>query len=153
MIIPLLVGLGVLVVSLITYGMATAFVVQIVARLFWSQSRGLTIWKNIIAMTIVTLVISAAQLVQIAIWACVLVGIGETSGFEEAFYSSAQNYTALGYGDVLHSHYWRLLGPIEAINGLLLFGISTATMFAVMSRLIRVRVQVSRSIEPIAKRD
>jgi hypothetical protein len=53
-----------------------------------------------------------------------------------SFYCSAQNYTALGYGDVVLSQRWRLLGPLEAINGLLLFGLSTAVMFAVLSRLI-----------------
>jgi hypothetical protein len=37
--------------------------------------------------------------------------------FETAFYFSAQNYTALGYGDVVLSQRWRLLGPLEAING------------------------------------
>jgi hypothetical protein len=105
-------------------------------------------------MTLVGLVTAAAHLVQIAFWACVLEGVGENSTFEEAFYSSAQNYTALGYGDISHSQRWRLLGAIEAINGLLLFGISTATMFAVMSRLVRnrLRIQGSQASAGIAKR-
>jgi hypothetical protein len=57
-------------------------------------------------------------------------------GFETAFYVSAENYTSLGYGDFVLSPEWRLLGPLEAINGLLLFGLSTAVLFAVMSRLV-----------------
>src|SRR5262249_24056654 len=66
---------------------------------------------------------------------------GEMATFETAFYLSAQNDTALGYGDVVLSQRWRLLGPLEAINGLLLFGLSTAVMFAVLSRLITNRLR------------
>jgi hypothetical protein len=154
MYLPLLVGLGVLVVSLITYGVATAFIVQIVARFFRSPAVKSTISRNVVVMTLIALITAALHLIQIAIWAGVLVVVDESSTFEEAFYSSAQNYTALGYGDIIHSQRWRLLGPLEAINGLLLFGISTATMFAVMSRLItnRLRVQASQSSAAVAKR-
>ena len=62
---------------------------------------------------------------------------------------SAENYTALGYGDVVLSERWQLLGPLEAINGLLLFGLSTAVMFAIMSRLIthRLRFQLGHGGE------
>jgi hypothetical protein len=63
------------------------------------------------------------------------------STFEQAFYVSAENYTALGYGDVLLSERWRLLGPLEAINGLLLFGLSSAVLFAVLSHLIADRLK------------
>jgi hypothetical protein len=54
------------------------------------------------------------------------------------------SYTSLGYGDIVLSGQWRVLGPLEAINGLLLFGLSTAVMFAVMSHLImdRIRLQL-----------
>ena len=70
--------------------------------------------------------------------------VGEMSTFEKSFYYSAENYTALGYGDIILSEQWRLLGPLEAINGLLLFGLSTAVMFAVMSRLIATRLHLQR---------
>ena len=49
----------------------------------------------------------------------------------------------IGYGDINLSDRWRLLGPLEAINGLLLFGLSTAVMFAVMSRLITIRFHLN----------
>ncbi|MGO9466172.1 MAG: ion channel [Isosphaeraceae bacterium] len=52
-----------------------------------------------------------------------------------------QSYTALGYGDVLLSERWRLLGPLEAINGLLFFGLSTAVLFAIMSQMIAHRLR------------
>jgi hypothetical protein len=49
------------------------------------------------------------------------------------------NYTSLGYGDIVMSASWKLLGPIEAANGLLMFGVSTAMIFAVIQRLVQSR--------------
>jgi hypothetical protein len=83
-------------------------------------------WKNVVVMMMVTLVTAAAHGIQIALWAVALLMTGELSTFEKAFYVSAENYTALGYGDIVLSERWRLLGPLEAINGLLLLGLSTA---------------------------
>jgi hypothetical protein len=141
MIHALLVGAGVLLVSLLSYGVATALLVQLVVRLIRSGYHGLVLWKNVVVMTVITLITAAMHLTQIALWAVIFLVCGEISTFEQAFYMSAENYTALGYGDVLLSQRWRLLGPLEAINGLLLFGLSTAVLFAVMSRLITNRLR------------
>jgi hypothetical protein len=136
MFLALLVGMVALLGSLLSYGMATALIAQLVVRLIRRGYTGLGFWKNVAVMTIVTLITAATHLTQIALWAVALLLCGEMSTFETAFYVSAENYTALGYGDIVLSERWRLLGPLEAINGLLLFGLSTAVMFAVMSRLI-----------------
>jgi hypothetical protein len=136
------IGMVVLVVNVLISGTTTAFLVQCVARFFRPGYGGLAIWINVMVMTLVTLVTAAGHLAQISVWALVLVLTGEAVTFEAAFYCSAQNYTALGYGDIIQSERWRLLGPLEAINGLLLFGVSTALMFAVMSRLIRNRFRL-----------
>jgi hypothetical protein len=142
----LLVGTVVFLGSVLSYGMATALIVRVVARLVRAGYTGLEFWKGVVVMTGVTLITAAAHLIQIALWAVALVMIGQLPTFEQAFYCSAENYTALGYGDVTLSERWRLLGPLEAINGLLLFGLSTSVMFAVMSRLItnRLRFQLSQ---------
>ncbi len=79
----------------------------------------------------------AAHLVEIALWAVLLLAVGEFHGYADAFYQSAVNYTSLGYGDVLMTPAWRLLGPLETANGMLMFGVSAAMVFAVMQRLIR----------------
>jgi len=44
--------------------------------------------------------------------------------------------TTLGYGDVVPVPEWQLLGPMTAMNGILLFGWSTAVIFEVMRRAI-----------------
>jgi hypothetical protein len=138
----LLVSIGMLLVTLLFYGMATALIVHLVVYLIRKGYAGRGFWKNVAVMMIVSLVTALVHLSQIALWALAILLCGESSTFESAFYGSAQNYTALGYGDVILSERWRLLGPLEAINGLLLFGLSTAVMFAVMSRLIATRLHL-----------
>jgi hypothetical protein len=136
MVSPLLAGTGVLLVSLILYCVATGFLVRLVVRLIRGGYAGPILWKNVLVMAVVTLLTAAMHLAQIALWAGLLLVCREAPTFAQAFYVSAENYTALGYGDILLSEGWRLLGPLEAIDGLLLFGLSSAVLFAVLSHLI-----------------
>ena len=122
MVLVLLVSIGVLLVSLLCYGMATGVIVSLVVRLIRNGYAGLGFWKNVAVMIMVLLITALVHLFQIALWALTILICGEALTFEIAFYCSAQNYTALGYGDVILSERWRLLGPLEAISGLLLFG-------------------------------
>lgn len=80
-----------------------------------------------------------AHLIEIAVWAVLFVICGEFKEFAGAYYHSAVNYSTLGTGDVLMSPSWRLLEPLEAANGSLMFGVSTAMVFAVIQRLILAR--------------
>ena len=129
-------GAALLLGSLLSYVVAMAIIRHAAATLIRRGYSGRGYWRNVAVMMIVTLIMAAAHLAQIALWALVLLQCGQMSGFERAFYVSAQNYTTLSYGDVLLPERWRLLGPLEAMNGLLFFGLSTAVLFAVMSYLI-----------------
>jgi hypothetical protein len=103
-------------------------------------------------MIVVVLIMAAAHLTLIVLWALALLVCGQVSGFERAFYCSAQNYTTLSFGDVLLPERWRL-GPLEAMNGLLSFGLSTAVLFAVMGRLMadHLRAEVGHPGEAVSK--
>jgi len=101
-----------------------------------------------IDVTILVLVIAfafIAHLVEIALWATLLVICGEVQQFAIAFYQSAGNYTTLGSGEILLTAPWGLLGPLEAANGALMFGVSTAMIFAVIARLMQAHFADLRS--------
>ena len=141
MILPLMVATVLLFSSLLAYGTAMHLIVRVMVRVIRSGSRELGFWKSTAVMAIVTAITAAAHLAQIALWAVAFLLCGQVSTLEAAFYFSAQNFTALGYGDVLPSERWRLLGPLEAINGLLFFGLSAAVLFAILSNLISERLR------------
>jgi hypothetical protein len=84
------------------------------------------------------------HLVNSALWALLLCLCGEFAGFGAAYYHSAVNYSSLGYGDIIMSPRWRPLGPLEAIDGIMMFGLSGALFFALMSRLIDRRLRANQ---------
>ena len=87
------------------------------------------------AISLVLLMLFVGHLVQIAIWATLFMYIGEFNDFLTAFYHSSVNFASLGYGDIVMSEKWRLLGALEASNGVLMFGLSAGTLLAVMTNL------------------
>ena len=100
---------------------------------------GRSLWFDIAIVGRAIALALMAHLIEIGVWAVLFVICGEFADFGTAYYHSAGNYTTLGYGDVLMSPSWRLLGPLEAANGMLLFGVTTAMVFAIMQGLVRTR--------------
>ena len=74
------------------------------------------------------------------IWAAFYYGLGLFGNYETALYFSLGTYTTIGYGDVLLPQRWRLVGSLEGISGVLLCGLSTAFLFAVVNALFQFRI-------------
>jgi hypothetical protein len=80
--------------------------------------------------------IVAIHTLEIWLYAALYFTIGAVPGdFETALYFSTVTFSTLGYGDIVLSSDWRVLGGIEAANGLILFGWSTAFLISLMGRL------------------
>jgi hypothetical protein len=88
-------------------------------------------WLNVAVITGVMLLLVIGNLAQVALWALLFLALEEFQRFSEAFYHSAVNFATLGYGDVVMSAQHKLLGPLEAINGALMIGMSTAALISV----------------------
>jgi hypothetical protein len=54
----------------------------------------------------------------------------------DLLYFAFVNYTTLGYGDITPVREWRLIGPLTAMNGVLLFGWSAAILFEVLRKTL-----------------
>ena len=93
--------------------------------------------QALITITSTVLVMISLHALQIAIWAFAyrqMLPAGELPSFEAALYFSFVTFTTLGYGDITLSEGWRLLSGIQALNGILLVGWTTALLFAVVQR-------------------
>jgi len=137
--IPLAVGAITFAWTISVHVLPAAATVTIVRREKKLGPAGVSFWSE---FAIVALIISfalVAHLIEIALWAAVFMICGEFHEFGLAYYHSAVNYTTLGYGDLIMSPKWRLLGPLEAANGILMFGVSTAMIFALILRLTQTR--------------
>jgi Ion channel len=107
-------------------------VVVVTAHRAVGATLGLPPIRRLIAVTgAVVAVLLLAHVAEVAVWALFywLAGVAPAA---DPFYFAFVNYTTLGYGDVVPSADWRLIGPITAMNGVLLFGWSTAVLFDVI---------------------
>ena len=100
---------------------------------------GRSFWTDSAIVALITALALVAHLIEIAVWAIVFLLCGEFTDMGAAYYHSAVNFTTLGYGDILLSPHWRMLGPLEAATGMLMFGVSTAMVFTVIMRLAQTK--------------
>src|SRR5678815_3692930 len=92
-------------------------------------------------LILVFAVVFLLHLTETGIWAAFYYGRGLFADYETSFYFSLGSYTTIGYGDVVLPQRWRLLGGLEGVSGVLLCGLSTAFIFAVVNVLFRIRIQ------------
>jgi Ion channel len=141
MLVPLAVGACAVLCTILIHALAVGATVNFIRHEKRLGREGASFW---IDLTIVVLTVSfafVAHLLEIALWAVLFIMCGEFHDFGLAFYHSAVNYTTLGYGDVIMTPAWKLLGPLEAANGALMFGLSTAIIFAVIVRLVQAKFE------------
>jgi hypothetical protein len=138
----LLVGTAVSVCNIAIHGLVMALVVQISSRVARAKHtvqqslRSTTVM--IAAVSIATVpVLMAAHVSEVMVWSLAYAIVGAAPAGADPVYFAFVNYTTLGYGDVTPVERWRLLGPITAMNGVLLFGWSTAVIFEVLRRTAR----------------
>jgi hypothetical protein len=87
-------------------------------------------------LIVVMVAMTVGNLAQIALWGAFFLGLGEFEQVYGAIYQSAVNFSSLGHGDIVMSRERRLLGPLEAVNGVLMLGMTGAALMAILQRMI-----------------
>ena len=77
-----------------------------------------------------------AHTLEVLVWALVYAVVGAAPAGSDLLYFAFVNYTTLGYGDITPVQVWRLIGPMTAMNGILMFGWSTALLFEVLRKTL-----------------
>ncbi|GAB5450928.1 MAG: hypothetical protein Hals2KO_12560 [Halioglobus sp.] len=132
----LLMGLVVMMLCLFVQAMLVAVAVQVYVR-----HKGIlespAFFSTVCLLGLVMILLVIGNFVQIAIWAGLFFYLGEFEDFVTAVYHSAVNFATLGYGDIVMSEHRRLLGPMEAVNGVLMVGVSTAVVMSTLHDAFR----------------
>lgn len=132
-----LIGTVMVALTVVVHALGTTYLVRYLAQRFLDE-RGR--WRSRYAMgALITaaIVLVLLHAVEIVLWAGVyraLLPAGELADLESAVYFSFVTFTTLGYGDITLGEGWRMLSGIQALNGILLVGWSTALMFAVVQK-------------------
>lgn len=123
-------------VSFVTFGIHAVMTALIVVATRHTKMRThhFGIFVRLTALlTVAVTFLMLAHIAEIAAWAAALDAFGIKIANVDAFEFAFENYTALGYGDGLPINAeYRLIGPVMALNGLLLIGWSVAVIFEVM---------------------
>jgi|SRR5271157_479790 hypothetical protein len=116
-----------------------ALVMTIVVRVARTTSTKKILHPSLflIAVMIPTVsVLMVTHTLEVIVWSLTYSIVGAAPTDANLVYFAFVNYTTLGYGDVVPVERWRLLGPMTAMNGVLLFGWSTAVIFEVLRKAL-----------------
>jgi hypothetical protein len=132
----LLFGSAVSLGNIAIHALAMAAVVAAARAAFASHFSRPTL-RLVAVMIPVVSVLMAFHICEVAVWSLAYALVDAAPEGTDRLYFAFVNYTTLGYGDVVPVQGWRLLGPITAMNGVLLFGWSTVVIFEVLRRAVR----------------
>jgi hypothetical protein len=122
-------------VNIALHALVMTVVVQI-ARNASARSKSHASQHLVLIMIPTVLVLMMTHALEVVVWGIAYWLVDAAPVGTDRVYFAFVNYTTLGYGDVVPVVRWRLLGPITAMNGVLLFGWSTAVIFEVLRRAL-----------------
>lgn len=133
----LLVGLPAMLLCLVVQVASLFWCVRYYVRQSTRDLREQRFLFGIRPLIVATLVMMVGNLGQIALWGGLFLWLGEFELAYDAMYHSAVNFTSLGYGDIVMSRNRKLLGPLEAVNGVLMLGMTAAALMAIVQQMIK----------------
>jgi hypothetical protein len=135
MLIQLLAGALVSAVAIMIHALATVGAIGVARGA--GQRSALRPRLHLMGVMVATvLVLMLAHTIEIVAWSLSYAMVGAAPAGSDLLYFAFVNYTTLGYGDVTPVKAWQLLGPMAAMNGILMFGWSTAVLFEVLLKTI-----------------
>jgi hypothetical protein len=135
MVIQLLAGFLISVIAIVIHALATVVVIS-VARAMARGKAGLPRLHLMGVMVATVVILMLAHMLEVVTWSLAYAVVGVAPDGSDILYFAFVNYTTLGYGDVTPVKAWQLLGPMAAMNGILMFGWSTAVLFEVLLKAI-----------------
>ena len=132
-----LIGALLVVITVVIHAVGTAAWLRVLGQRYADENGVVRSGKTLHVLISTVIVLLFLLTIEIIVWASAYLALlpaGELASFEEAVYFSFITFTTLGYGDITLSEHWRLLSGIEALNGIMLAGWTTAMLFAVVQK-------------------
>ena len=125
----LFIGCILIIFSVIVHGYATRFVIILVRK---KRAKSKIYNFKEFWTAVVVLIMFAASFIEALAWAFTYLFLDAFNSLDESLYFSIVTFTTLGYGDIVLSNSYRLLASLEAANGIIIFGWSTAIIITVV---------------------
>ena len=98
-----------------------------------------------------TLLATLLHALEAAVWACVYLALHAMPDGKSALLYSLNAITTYGHSDLYLTPRWQLMGALEALNGMLLFGLTTAFLYGMLQRVLPQHWQESIREEECAR--
>lgn len=134
MLVQILLGCLMIGATTVIHGGFMIFGVEVAKRLSQTFRRPLTYWTTGLVVSVFIVIMFVAAVVEVWLWSLLYLATGALQSLETAVYFSTTTFSTLGYGDIVLGPQWRLLSSFEAVNGIILFGWTTALVFQVVQR-------------------
>jgi hypothetical protein len=131
----LLVGGGASVINIAVHALVMTILVWVARAVSAENKLHPAVFLMAVMISTVS-VLMAAHALEVFVWALTYFLAAAAPPGAKLVYFAFVNYTTLGYGDVVPVERWHLLGPMTALNGVLLIGWSTAVIFEVLRRAL-----------------
>ncbi|MGD9545470.1 MAG: hypothetical protein AB7F41_13235 [Methylocystis sp.] len=123
-------GLPLLVITVVFHVSMFVVLERALAHGISHGQRSRTLSRFIISVAVIALGAATLHGVEAAVWAVLYMGLGALPDESAALLYSLSAFTSYGHSAIYLEDRWKLLGAIEAMNGLILFGLTTAFLFA-----------------------
>ena len=146
-----LIGAALVVITIVIHALGTTWLLRVLRDRYVDAEGFVRAGRHLQALIATVLALLLLHTLEIIVWAyayLTLLPSGELASFEESVYFSFVTFTTLGYGDITLTENWRLLSGIEALNGIMLVGWTTAMLFAVVQRSWQSMAHRSRADNP-----
>jgi hypothetical protein len=146
-------GLPLTALTLAIHGVAITGIAALLTRALTAVERrrpGRTPMAVIVAATVGVLGVALAILhgLDAAVWAAVYLLVGAVATPGDAMLYSVDSITARGASGLQLQPHWKMIGALESVSGLLLFGISTAFLASVMIDVRSLQSRLAQRPEP-----
>ena len=130
-------GLSLIVLTMAVHAMAIVIMAFVAMKIRLRQeARSLSSWNLIVILVCVMgglgLLLAVLHGLECAIWAAAYLWLGALNSPLDALLYSVDTMTTRGASGLTLPPRWQMMGALEAVDGMLLFGVSTAYIFAVM---------------------
>ena len=131
----ILLGSCMIALTVIVHAVGIIVLIRLLRRRVLPEDSHISLFRMVRVLVFTVLALLFVHTIEIWLWALLYIWLGAFEIMERALYFSTVTFTTLGYGDITLLARWRLLSSFEAANGIILFGVSTAFVFAVIQRM------------------
>ncbi len=147
---PTIIGMAGIVVTVALHAMTTSMMIYVYSQSSFEVHIRIPMWRKALLLGLAATVLAVKHYIDIVLWAMaywLMASKTQFDDFETAVYFSSVTYTTLGYGDIVPMGSWRVLCGIQAMNGILLFGWSTALLIMLVQQIWFRDVAVQDQVE------